>query len=211
VVGLLYGRSRFAWLDRITYWMVPIYSVFALGYNTADSFDYLIPAYLGFAWWIALGLEVAASRLATIDARGAALLPLLLVGEIIVRTPARWRQVDASGDLAAEAFTRRIMAEAPPGALVVTEGTEDTFALWYAVFGRGWRPDLKVVVAPLAQYAWYREGLGHTYPSLAFPDRFAGDVWAWVDSLLGRNPVPVCRTHVLEPESSERVVFDCDF
>lgn len=210
LVGLVYGRSKFPWLDRITYWIVPVYSIFALGYNTADSFDYLIPAYLGFAWWIALGLKVVSSRLAAFEAFSAALVPLLLVAEIGLRAPARWHGVDASRDLAAQRFTERVLAEAPPNALAITEGTEDSFALWYAVFGRGRRADLKIVVAPLAQYGWYREGLRQTYPSLALPDYYGGDVWAWVDRLLARNPAPVCRTHILEPESEARVTFACD-
>jgi hypothetical protein len=211
LVGLVYGRSRLPWLDRISYWMVPVFSLFALGYNTADSFDYLIPAYLGFAWWIALGLRAVAEQLARFGPRRAALLAsALLLAEVGLRVPARWRGVDASGDQAAQEFVARILAEAPPQALVITEGTEDSFALWYARYGRGWRPDLRVVVAPLAQYEWYREGLRHTYPALAFPDSYSGDPRGWVDRLLGRNPGPVCRTHLNEARSEARVSFRCD-
>lgn len=211
LVGLVYGRSRLPWLDRISYWMVPVFSLFALGYNTADSFAYLIPAYLAFAWWIGLGLQVAAERVARFGARRAALaVSALLLVEIGLRGPGRWRAVDASGDRAAQEFVARILAGAPPQALVITEGTEDTFALWYALFGRGWRPDLRVVVAPLAQYGWYREGLRQTYPALAFPDSYTGDPRAWVDRLLARNPAPVCRTHLNEAGSEERVSFLCD-
>jgi hypothetical protein len=209
-LGLLYGGSRCRSLDRLTYWIVPVYSLFALGYNTADSFGYLIPAYIGFGWWIALGLKAGVERMRGMNSRWALLLPLLLLVEIGLRLPARWTHVDASGDLRAERFVEQLLGAAPNGAIIITEGTEDTFALWYTHFGQGDRPDLKILVAPLAQFEWYRSGLRHTYPTLAFPDGYPGDLWAWIDMLLARNPARVCRTHLADAENGPRVTFTCD-
>lgn len=210
IFGLVYGGSRYTALDRLTYWMVPVYSLFALGYNTADSFGYLIPAYIGFGWWIALGLKAGADRLGGLNAGWALLLPVLLLAEIGVRLPARWIDVDASDDRQAVRFVEQLLGIAPDQAIILTEGTEDSFALWYAHFGQGARSDLKIIVAPLAQFTWYREGLRHTYPSLAFPDYYPDEVWGWADMLLARNPLPVCRTRIGDAADEARVTFTCD-
>jgi hypothetical protein len=44
-------------LVRNTLWMLAVFSIFAIGYATDDSYLYLIPAVLSFAVWIGLGLE----------------------------------------------------------------------------------------------------------------------------------------------------------
>jgi hypothetical protein len=49
------------------------YSAFAIGYNTADSYAYLLPAYTIFAIWIGLGVQVG---LAAIHRRGRRSPPL---------------------------------------------------------------------------------------------------------------------------------------
>ncbi|MGA9533200.1 MAG: DUF2723 domain-containing protein [Anaerolineales bacterium] len=195
-VGLVYGGGRGRWPRALTYWIVPVYSVFALGYNTADSTAYLIPAYLGVAWWIGLGVHrlLGAVRSWRVGWRGA-LIAALIAG-VLAGVPAAARQVDARHDQRATNFWDEVQALAPIGAFVLTHGTEDTFTLWYEHFGLGRRSDIRVIVVPLAPYRWYRETVAATYTALNVPDPAAGDGSAWLTSLVQDNPGPICETDV---------------
>jgi len=209
-VGLVYGRSRLRWLDLTAGWIVLAYSIFALGYHASDSFAYLIPAYLGFSWWVGLGLLKLTECVSDVRWRAGVLVPTLVVAALLLRVPGIAGEVDASDDRRAADFAARLMAEAPDGAIVLTEGTGDTFALWYAHFAREQRPDLHVVAPPLAQFEWYRRGLQHTYPDLALPESGQANVELWVDELLSVNKYPVCRTQVTREIEALSVVFKCE-
>ena len=55
--GLLYGASKarpFVWLSA---GIAALASIFAIAYNTNDSYAYLIPTYLIFAVWLGLGVD----------------------------------------------------------------------------------------------------------------------------------------------------------
>ena len=209
-VGLVYGRSRLRWLDLTAGWIVFAYSVFALGYHTADSLGYLIPAYLGFSWWVGLGILKLAESVSDVRWRAGLLVPVLALAALLLRVPGTAAEVDASDDRRAADFAAQVMAGAPEDAIVLTDGTEDTFALWYAHFALGQRPDLHVVAAPLAQFEWYRQGLQHTYPGLALPGAGQANVELWVDELLSANTLPVCRTQVTREIEALSVVFKCE-
>ncbi len=208
-VGLAFGRSTRAWADRTALWMAAAYAAFALGYNAPDSSDYLIPALVGLAWWLALGLGVALDWVDRLRPRLAwiALAALLVAGA--VRLPSVLRPIDPRGDRRAQEYVDRVVRSAPPGALVLTLKDHDSFPLWYAQFARGQRPDLRLVVVSLAQYDWYRRGLGYTYPDLDLPPAGAEDVWTWEAELLRRNPRPVCRTEVVGEGEALQVRLTC--
>lgn len=208
-VGLALGRSRWPWVDRTALWMAAVYSVFALVYNAADSSAYLIPAYLGLAWWLALGLVVVLSWVERLRPGSAVLVIGLVVLAGAARLPAIIRQVDAGHDRRALEYTERVLRQAPPDALVMTSRDYDSFPLWYAQFALGQRPDLRLVVVPLAQFDWYRRGLGYTYPDLDLPPLDVGDVRDWEMKLLARNPRPVCRTEVLGEGAGLEVRLSC--
>ncbi|HET7011755.1 MAG TPA: DUF2723 domain-containing protein, partial [Anaerolineales bacterium] len=209
-VGLAAGRSRWTWVDRTTLWMAASYAVFALAYNAADSFVYLIPAWMGMTWWMMLGLE---RLLSLADVRGRT-VPAAMLGVTAVlaavRVPAIVRQVDARKDVRAMAYTERVLTQAPPGAFVLTSTDQDTFPLWYSHFAQGQRPDLRLVVVPLAQYDWYRENLMWTYPDLDLPSPEAADVWVWKDQLLDRNARPVCGTRITGEGVALDVELSCE-
>jgi hypothetical protein len=209
-VGLAAGRSRWPWVDRTSLWMAAAFSIFALGYNSADSSAYLIPAYLGLAWWLALGLVVVLSWVERLRPGSAVLVIGLVVLAGATRLPAIIRQVDAGHDRRALEYTEHVLRQAPPDALVLTSGDHDSFPLSYAQFALGQRPDLRLVVVPLGQFDWYRRGLGYTYPDLDLPPPDVGDVWAWEAELLARNPRPVCRTEVLGEGAGLEVRLSCE-
>lgn len=192
LVGLLYGAPR----ERMFVWAGAVaalgYTAFAVGYNTADSYHYLIPVFMIVAIWAGLGVGLALSllrRLHRLAAPAAAIgLAALLAWRALTILP----QVDASGDRRAIVFAERALAAAPPGALVVADGDLDAFPLWYYHYALGRRPDLAVLVDPLLDFAWYRRNLAAVYPALRVP---AATAMSWVEALAAANPQRVvCHT-----------------
>jgi hypothetical protein len=194
--GLLYGARDARLFVGITAVVAAATSVFALAYNTGDSYAYLIPAYLVFAIWIGLGAAEALRLLAQWRAVAAVAGGVALAALLAWRAVAVMPEVDASGDRRAIMFADAVTAAAPPGALVLTSSDLDTFPLWYVHYALGARPDLAVVVDPLLGFDWYRRNLRAVYPALVVPEVDAG---SWSDTLIAANPArPVCRTNAEE-------------
>ena len=174
VVGLMYGRSKVRALDMLAMWMILVYSAFAIGYSTADSLAYLIPAQMGFLWLIVLGLQCVyewiGQRLPGHTTRvQVGLLAIFLVSTLF----GAWMDVeavDASHDQRAIDYARNAMQQAPEGAVIMTWQALDAFPLWYVHLALGERPDLAVIVVPLLQYDWYHDQLSLLYPDLEIPD-----------------------------------------
>ena len=82
----------------------------------------------------------------------AAALPLVLNAPAADRRRAPERSV-------ALAVAHAILESAPPGAVLITGGDNDSFPAWYAQAVEGMRPDVTVVVAPLLGTRWYRAQL----------------------------------------------------
>jgi len=91
----------------------------------------LIPAFLIFAVWIALGAEVALRAAARLHSYAPAAALAALAALLAWRAATAAPQVDASADRRAIDFAERALAAAPRGAIVVTESDLDTFPLWY--------------------------------------------------------------------------------
>lgn len=200
--GLFFGRANSSRLKAVTVWSAAVFSIFAIGYNTVDSYAYLLPAFLAMAVWLGLGLATALAGLQGFRARGpgrlilASGLVLALAFNAVVQTPG----VDASQATAAETFGRAVMAKAPPGGLIFTHGDQDSFAAWYFQIVLRQRPDLAIVVEPLLAFDWYRENLAATYPGLAMPAIPAQPAASWRQALSQANRRPVCDT---SPDAAE--------
>jgi hypothetical protein len=192
--GLIYGGEQARGFVHLSAGAALVYSVFAVTYNTSDSYAYLIPAYLIFAVWIGLGaikmLDVLPSHMHYLAPLTAALLIAVLAWPV----PATARRVDASQDTRAITFATTVLATAPGRAIVLTSGDGDSFSLWYYHYALGTRLDLVIAVAPLLDSAWYRDTLRTTYPTLQLPDR---PISSWDAALATANPQlgPLCRTH----------------
>jgi MFS family permease len=189
--GLFFGAAMATRVKLVTGWVAGVSSIFAIGYNTADSYAYLLPAFLALAIWLGLGLATALSGLrqkkwsfAAQAAVGGGLLLAILINGV-----SQLPNVDASRDPAAEKFGAAVMESAPPAALVFTHADRDTFAAWYFHFALGRRPDIAVVVEPLLVFDWYRDNLRATYPALNVPGQTAA---SWRDTLLQSNARPAC-------------------
>jgi hypothetical protein len=129
------------------------FSVYAIGYDTADSLVYLVPALPLAALWLAFGLAEAVAWLAPRVGRvaSASLLALPLLQAVLY-----WARMDVSHDRTAVEWARTTLIEAPADAVLVTASDGQTFALWYALSLFDERPDLVVVDRDLWPRPSYR-------------------------------------------------------
>jgi hypothetical protein len=167
-------------------------SAFAIGYNTTDSYVYLISALALLAVWVGVGLAEVVQRL---DQTGSAQRRLGLATLVLplVLLLISWPAADASTDRTAVRFGQAIMAQAPDRAILLTAQDAHTFTLWYFHYVRGERPDVMVVDRDMLGMSWYRSTVAREsgLASLESPDP--------VSKLasLGR---PVCRVSLAELE-----------
>ncbi len=196
IFGLLYGQPRQKRLFWITGWMFLVYSIFAIGYASSDSYALLIPAFLAFALWLGLGLQQAFEMSAQTRYRQwlSPLIGLVAIGMIAVNSYSHYQQVDASQDTRAEDFGEAVLTTAPPDAIVLSSIDEDVFVLWYFHFALGLRPDLKVISYPLLGEPWYVDTIQHIYPDVELipKENCANCV---VQSIKIQNSHPICETY----------------
>ncbi|HOD67433.1 MAG TPA: DUF2723 domain-containing protein [candidate division Zixibacteria bacterium] len=80
-----------------------------------------------------------------------------------------WRnygQLDASADQFAWEYASNLLAPLPPDAILLTQGDNDTFPLWYLQRVEGVRPDVTVLNVPLLNTPWYVEQVRRWDPRL---------------------------------------------
>jgi hypothetical protein len=191
-VGLL-GLARLGRSDRSLAWSslaaFGLLSLYAIGYDTTDSYVYLLPAWLLFALWLGWGLYALSEALrrvtrarwarSSLAGWGLLLLPLLalawnLPGQNLSRD---WEAYD---------YAQRSLELVAPQAVIVVESDPETFALWYARYGLAMRPDVAPVSTNLLPYAWYREALRRTHPRLRLTDQ-AGRPLTSLSTLIEMN------------------------
>ncbi len=195
--GLFYGQPRQRRLFySLTLWMFALYSAFAIGYNSKDSYILLIPAFQAFALWLGVG---AANVLNALFPKGlvwGVMSASVLLGFMALNAWQTYPQVDASADTRATDFAHAVMEQAPSDAILLTTEDEDSFALWYYHYALGQRPDVKIVIKGMVKHGWYRDLLRSTYPQLILPE-FRTCAACILQALPFSNAVPVCET-VLE-------------
>jgi hypothetical protein len=167
--GLFSGLPRRLLLASL--WLFSSYSLFAITYGSYDSQVYLIPACLAFTIWLAYGSSDLIQAISTRLPRLAVGMCVLLLLGLLARIPSTFRQVDASQDMRAEDFGALFIANAPLDALVIANGDEAVFALWYFHFALKQRPDTVIVAENLLLFDWYLNTLTQTYPGLKMPPR----------------------------------------
>ncbi len=194
VVGLLVGLIGlivFFKPSRLmgnTVWIVAAFSVFAIGYATNDSFLYLIPAFLGFAIWIGMGLAGLMEMSVKWNPKIGWGIGSIFLLYLFVQAGVHWPQVDASHDLRAEQFGMQVLAQAPEQAILFAKGDQAIFSMWYFQYALHKRPDLAIVATDLLRFDWYQETLHSTYPDLALPGPFP-----FAETMAAANPEhPVC-------------------
>ena len=130
------------------------WSVFAIGYNTTDSYVYLVPAFVVGAVWLGVGLAemLGRARFAWHLALQVVVALALPLAELLLG----WSAVDVHTDRAAVTFGQTILEQAPPHAILVTARDAHTFTLWYFRYARSQRLDVTVVDLDLLAMPWYR-------------------------------------------------------
>jgi len=178
--GALVAFAGLFWLDRHdhAWWRATLliglaYSLYAIGYNTRDSYVYLIPVWSVAALWLAAGLFWGGQAITDAGLSRQALrllwIPLVLV---LIGLPAfslvrNWDRMDLSHDHEAQDWVAGALAGADPGGVILAAGDRTTFALWYALYGLKLRPDLTPVNVSLYAYPWYQRALVNHHSLLA--------------------------------------------
>ncbi len=129
-----------------------LFSLYAIGYNTADSLVYLITALPVAALWLMVGLEQASEWLERRLPRGTWAMWLLPLAQVLCL----WGRMDVSDDQVALRWAERTLLDAPPEAVLLTDRDGHSFTLWYAQGVLGARPDLAVIDVDLWAYEPYR-------------------------------------------------------
>ncbi len=167
LAGLWQRRRDMAMATLMTF---TLYALYAIGYDTRDSFLYLIPAYAVSALWAGEGIGLILSEASKLckPRRQLVAAIALIVGIGIPAWAIQMNRplVDASDDLAAQTWLATIVSEVPEGALVITGTDEHTFALAYLQHVEQRRRDLLVVDGDLWREAWYAAQVTRRSPDL---------------------------------------------
>ncbi|MEI6852588.1 MAG: DUF2723 domain-containing protein [Bacteroidota bacterium] len=117
-----------------------------------------VGSFYAFAIWIGLGVvglyhllskkipQMASVFIATI-------LCFMLVPVIMAKQ--EWNDHDRSNKFAMRDFAKNYLASCAPNAILITNGDNDTFPLWYVQEVEGFRTDVRVVNFTLASGDWY--------------------------------------------------------
>ena len=131
-------------------------SVYTMGYDAADSLVYLVAGLPLAAIWLGLGLDEAAEWVEQRLPRGAWLLVLLPLVQLVLF----WGAMDVSDDRLAVAWADAVLEKAPPRAVILTNEDAHTFALWYTHDVLGRREDAVIVDVDLWALRPYRGMVG---------------------------------------------------
>ena len=126
-------------------------AVYALGYNTTDSYVLLLPVLLLAAWLVGVGIK----ELGNLGPGGRLLGWAALVIPLYLLITG-WPEVSLAADHEATTFVEETMRAAPAQAILYTETDRHTFSLWYARLVAGKRPDVTIVDRALLGYGWYQ-------------------------------------------------------
>ncbi|MEA3337835.1 MAG: DUF2723 domain-containing protein [Chloroflexota bacterium] len=141
--------------------------MWAISFDTSDSVLTLLPGWAFVAVTAGLGLAAIAGWLVRFDDRGGFITWVLCLALVIIPLVIHWPAQNLRRESAAEDFVETVLSNVAPNALLLTVGDRATFALWYARYGLGVRPDVMVISRDLWYLDSYRETVGYTHPALA--------------------------------------------
>jgi len=131
----------------------------SLGYSIPDIENYFLPSVIVVVLLSGIGFDTLIRRF-KIERFALALLALPLISAASV-----WKAQDRSNDRAVEAYTRMILDNAEPNAVIITHQW-DFFcsAAWYLQTVEGVRPDVTIIDKELLRRTWYVPYLSYRYP-----------------------------------------------
>ncbi|MGQ0640318.1 MAG: protein O-mannosyl-transferase family [Gemmatimonadaceae bacterium] len=92
-----------------------------------------------------------------------------------------WPAADRSTATLAQRFATALLDSAPPNAVLLVAGDNDTYPLWYMQRVHGYRRDVTVVTIPLLPATWYRAELERRHGLFAGP---AVESWRGLDATI---------------------------
>lgn len=192
-MGALVRRQRGLLVASGLSWL--LYVAYAIGYDTTDSYVYLIPALVVSALWLGEGLAESLGWLRSRLGRrwGLAAGLCLACAGLLPALVLNYRAMDVHRDTLARDFGEEVLAAAPKRAVLLTAQDAYTFTLWYFQHVMGRRPDVAVVDIGLLEYDWYRADLLRAWPGLVAPGSDIGELSP------ANLPRPVCE--VVEEEN----------
>jgi len=150
-----------------------LYSVYAILYNTTDSYVYLLPVYVIFSLWLARGARfVIAAVTSTRRTRSAwptALTCILLVALPLLTLALNLPNTSLRHDRAAYDYGRQVLAQVPDRCIIFSNSDPHSFTLWYFAQVVTGRTLVAIVDRDLLGYDWYIANLRQAYPWLRFP------------------------------------------
>lgn len=183
-------------------------SVYALIYASRDSYIYLLPAFLIFALWIAYGIGDVLKRL---PARAIVLAALVLLpGFNLV---ANFQAMNLSQDREAFDYARNALTTVPTNAVLLADGDEHLFALWYYRYIIATNSHVTIVSVELLQFDWYYEQMRAQMPGLPSATRATDRLHAIITQAMTQQravyataPMSALSGYALTPQKNLYVV-----
>ena len=185
-LGLFFGLISIPALRRTApMFLVPslvgigIISVYSITYNTFDFEVLMVPAFLLFSVWLAVGFfwilstwlpalpggegtpEAAGFRM-SYQALVLSILAFLLLPGISIAL--NYGSQDLSGNRTAYDHASAIFDAVPDGSVVLSNGERSVFSLWYMRYVERPERDIAVIAVPLLQFDWYRRDISELFP-----------------------------------------------
>ncbi|MBI5464721.1 MAG: DUF2723 domain-containing protein [Ignavibacteriales bacterium] len=134
--------------------------------------DYFyVGSYLIFSMWIGMGvlglIELAREKLASAPSAeyaGYGMLALAFVFVPINMARYNYHEANRTGNYIPWDYSYNLLQSCEPDAILVTNGDNDTFPLWYLQDVEGIRRDVRVVNLSLLNTTWYIKQLKHGTP-----------------------------------------------
>jgi hypothetical protein len=162
---------------------VGLIGMYTVSYSTADSYLYLLPALMLMSLWLAWGVLDLLRRVRAHPLRIRVAWALLVLP--VVSMALNFSVVSLHGDRTALDFAEKALDRAAPSALILVDDDRHTFALWYARYALGQRPDVAIVNVRLLHYDWYQASLAKAHPDLERASRLE----SLIQRNIGRHPV----------------------
>ncbi|HET6347783.1 MAG TPA: DUF2723 domain-containing protein [Candidatus Krumholzibacteria bacterium] len=171
-----------------------VYFNIPTGYFRSLHRHYL-PCLVIFALISGYGAGAAVARLRTPDGRRGIVLAGVTLGLIaaggIGRLAGNYHSQDRSRSHFAYDFAHNLLDHIPRDSILLTNGDNDTFPLWYLQTVEGVRPDVTVINIPLTNTSWYVENVLCRPGGVAF-SRPVGE-------MTGLHPIPWTEHEVALP------------
>jgi tetratricopeptide (TPR) repeat protein len=165
-------------------------------------FYYTVWMGLGLGWLTHLVLRGVGAGARPVMGIAAAAVSVFIASVPIARG---WESHDRRGNWIAHDYAYNMLAPLEPGAILFTNGDNDTFPLWYLQEVEGFRKDVRIVNLSLLNTPWYGEQLRDEEPRV--PMRFtteqlwqlrpmqdpnSGRIW-YVKDIVGQDIVTAVR------------------